>query len=294
MGGRPLTALTIIGFPIETVDHRVMTRMLRGGMDKMNEAGVAIVGGHSINDKEPKFGYAVTGLVSPSRIVTNSKARPGDVLVLTKPLGVGAISFAGQMGMASPSALAAAAASMTELNSAACEAMIEMGVEAAIDVTGFGLLGHLGEMAIQSGVTAEVYFDYVPILEEAADCIRRGAISGGVERNAEHSFSLVVCDADVTDEMTSLLYDPQTSGGLLICVPQEKAGALLASLADRGVDRAAAIGRILPASSARIHVRRQIPGFPLSTFRFQLPSREETTLDEHNTQCCCSGENFRQ
>jgi selenide,water dikinase len=144
MGGKPLTALSIIGFPIESLSHRVMTQMLRGGMDKMREAGVAVIGGHSINDKEPKFGYAVTGLVNPSKIITNDRAKPGDVLVLTKPLGVGVISFAGQMGLASASALAAAAESMTELNAAAGEVMVQMGIETATDVTGFGLLGHPG------------------------------------------------------------------------------------------------------------------------------------------------------
>ncbi len=284
MGGRPLTALSVVGFPIETVGSRAMTQMLRGGMDKMKEAGTAIVGGHSINDKEPKFGYAVTGLVNPSSIITNDKARPGDVLILTKPLGVGVISFAAQMGMASPSAVAAAAKSMTELNRAAAEAMIETGVEAATDVTGFGLLGHLGEMVTQSGVTAEVYFDQVPIFDEVMDYVGREIISGGVERNREHSARLVSTAEDVTEEMASVLYDPQTSGGLLIAVPAAKADALLALLAERGVARASVIGRITEKSEGRIVVKASAGG----ALAPSAPHKEETTLDDTPiTECCC-------
>ncbi|MCE5198005.1 MAG: selenide, water dikinase SelD [Armatimonadota bacterium] len=289
MGGEPLTALSVIGFPIETLSHRVMTQMLRGGMDKMTEAGVAIVGGHSINDKEPKFGYAVTGVVNPSRIITNAKARPGDLLVLTKPLGVGIISFAGQMGMASPSVLDAAASSMTELNKAAAEVMLKVGVEAATDVTGFGLLGHLGEMATQSGVTAEIYFDQVPVFDEVMDYVSRGVISGGVERNKEHSSKLVVADADITEEMACVLYDPQTSGGLLIAVPEDKVEALLNSLLDRGNRHACVIGRLLPESEARVLLKTTAFG----SFREQnlqdTGLREENTMDKIKTDgCCCS------
>jgi len=288
MGGKPLTALSIIGFPIETVSPRVMTQMLRGGLDKMREAGVAVVGGHSINDKEPKFGYAVTGIVNPSKIVTNDRARVGDVLVLTKPLGVGVISFAGQMGMASESALAAAAASMSELNKVSAEVMVDLGVNSATDVTGFGLLGHLGEMASQSGVTAEVYLDQVPVFEEVAEYIARGVISGGIERNTEHSSAIVSLEDEVTQEMACVLYDPQTSGGLLMSVASEKTEALVSRLIDRGVSRAAVIGRIVDESDGGIVVRRSsgdavAPG--------AADREDRMAIDEVTTEsCCCGGE----
>jgi len=295
MGGKPLTALSIIGFPIESLSHRVMTQMLRGGMDKMREAGVAVIGGHSINDKEPKFGYAVTGLVNPSKIITNDRAKPGDVLVLTKPLGVGVISFAGQMGLASASALAAAAESMTELNAAAGEVMVQMGIETATDVTGFGLLGHLGEMVTQSRVTAEVYFEEVPVLDEVMDLIARGVISGGVERNIEHSSKFVSADEDVTEEMQAVLYDPQTSGGLLIAVPEEKAESLVSRLASRGVAHASIIGRVLCKSEGRILIRRTVPAgrAAVMSSRAVTPDgatdniEEESKMEETTAESCC-------
>ncbi|MGC8861857.1 MAG: selenide, water dikinase SelD [Armatimonadota bacterium] len=287
MGGKPLTALSVIGFPIESVSHRVMTQMLRGGMEKMREAGVTVIGGHSINEREPKFGYAVTGLIHPSRIITNDRARPGDVLVLTKPLGVGVISFAGQIGMASSSALAAAADSMTQLNAAAADVMIEMGIETATDVTGFGLLGHLVEMVTQSRVTAEIWFDQVPVFDEVMDLIARGVIPGGIERNIEHSSRFVAADEDLTEEMMAVLYDPQTSGGLLIAVPEEKTGALVSELIKRGVRHTSVIGMVLHESDRRILVRRTATGEPVPTY---TRNTEDTRLDEVKSEaCCCAG-----
>lgn len=282
MGGKPMTALSIIGFPIETLSHRIMTQMLRGGMDKMSEAGVAIIGGHSINDKDPKFGYAVTGMVNPSKIVTNDKARPGDVLVLTKPLGVGIISFAGQMGKASDAALAAAAKSMTELNKIAAEIMIEMGVTTATDVTGFGLLGHLGEMAAQSGVTAEIYTDLVPVFDEILSYVAQGYISGGIERNSEYASRRVFVSSDVPPKIVHVLYDPQTSGGLLIAIPEENAAALVANLKSQGVSHATIIGKIVSQSEGRIILRTSAGAY--------IPAnRENDNMPEPNAKdCCCS------
>ncbi|MCX6344402.1 MAG: selenide, water dikinase SelD [Armatimonadetes bacterium] len=256
MGGTPLTALSIIGFPIETISHRVMTQMLRGGMDKMREASVVIIGGHSINDHEPKFGYAVTGIVNPSKITANNTAKPGDVLVLTKPLGVGIISFAGQLGAASESALNAAAASMIELNKVPAEVMMEIDVSSATDVTGFGLLGHLGEMVSQSSVSAEIWADSIPIFDEVLDYISRGMISGGVERNIEHSSQIVTVADDVSEAITYALYDPQTSGGMLMAVPEAKANALVSLLKERGVACAEIIGRITGKSQGEIIVKK--------------------------------------
>jgi selenide,water dikinase len=253
MGGRPLTALSIIGFPIEQLSPTIMTRIIRGGIDKMEEAGVAVIGGHSINDPELKFGFAVTGVIHPSKVITNAGAEPGDVLVLTKPLGVGAISFAQQLGKASTSALAAAGQSMASLNRSAAEAMMEVGAHAATDVTGFGLLGHLGEMVTQSGVTVELFADRVPVLAEALDYLAAGLISGGVERNRE-SASGIVDEEGVSEALSCAFYDPQTSGGLLIAVPEAKADALLKALQDRGVAHASVVGRVVGRGEGRIRL----------------------------------------
>ncbi len=284
MGGRPITALSVIGFPIETLSHRIMTQMLRGGMDKMREAGVAIIGGHSINDKDLKLGYAVTGVVDPSHIVTNAGARPGDVLILTKPLGVGIISFAAQMGKASDSALAAASRSMAQLNRVAAEVMVEFAAICATDVTGFGLLGHLGEMVAQSGVSAEIYFDRIPVFDEVMDLISRGFISGGIERNREESSGIV--DAD--DVATCVLCDPQTSGGLLMAVAQERSEALVAELRRRGASSASVIGRITGESDGRIIISRSSGGLG-SRISADVKLEVTTMSKTDGGSCCCSG-----
>jgi selenide,water dikinase len=252
MGGRPLSALAIIGFPIETLSPRLMTRILRGGLDKMHEAGVPIIGGHSINDLDVKYGFAVTGIIHPDRIVTNATARPGDVLVLTKPLGVGIVSFAAQLGEASPQAMAAIAASMTTLNKAAAEAMIQCGVTCATDITGFGLLGHLSEMVRQSEVTAEVWATEVPIFDEVLAYVRRGLISGAIERNREYASRYVGVESDVDEALAHVLYDPQTSGGLLMAVPPDRVEELLGR-----VESAVVIGRIVEPSEGIIIVTNE-------------------------------------
>ncbi len=187
MGGRPLTALSIIAFPVEALSLRVMNRLLQGGMDKMAEAGVSVIGGHSIKDKEIKFGFAVTGIVPPDRIVTNAAARPGDVLILTKPIGTGVIAFAAQLGRARPEWIEETGRSMSELNKTAAEVMIESGVRAATDVTGFGLVGHLGEIAVQSGVTVEVEAEAIPVFDGVLECLKNNMISGAAERNREYA-----------------------------------------------------------------------------------------------------------
>jgi len=256
MGGRPLTALSIVAFPIERLSPRIMNRMLQGGIDKLAEAETVVIGGHSIKDKEIKFGFAVTGLVHPGRIITNAKAAPGDVLILTKPIGTGIISFAAQLGRAKPEWVDAVGRSMAELNRAAAEVMIEAGVEAATDVTGFGLLGHLSEMAVQSGVTAEVWTEAVPLFEGVRESVKQEIISGAIERNSEHAAKYVDCDSDVARDLVPILHDPQTSGGLLMCVPVAKAGDVLRRLHAGGVSHAAAIGRITEKSDGRIVLRR--------------------------------------
>jgi selenide, water dikinase len=259
MGGKPLTALSIVAFPIEKLSPRIMNRMLQGGIDKLREAGVAVLGGHSIKDREIKFGFAVTGVVHPKKMTVNSKARPGDVLILTKPIGTGTLSFARQIGRAPADGLAEAERSMRELNRAAAEAMTAAGVTTATDITGFGLAGHLGEIAAQSGVEVEIYGDSIPVFTGVMDLIRHGIISGAVERNREYAARFVKRSKDAGEDLEALLYDPQTSGGLLIAVRKSKTAALLATLHKKGVARAAVIGRVARKGPAKIVLRRKAP-----------------------------------
>ena len=259
MGGQPLTALSIIAFPIERLSPRIMNKMLQGGIDKLREAGVAVLGGHSIKDKEIKFGFAVTGVVHPDRMTVNSKARPGDLLILTKPIGTGTLSFARQIGKAPAEGLADSERSMTELNRAAAEAMTAAGVTTATDITGFGLAGHLSEIAVQSGVELEVYGEAIPVFDGVMDLIRDGVVSGAVERNRDYASTYVKTQKGAGEDFETLLYDPQTSGGLLIAVRKSKAPALLAALKKRGVDRATVIGRVTRKGPGKILLRRKAP-----------------------------------
>lgn len=256
MGGHPVTALSIIGFPIHTLPHAAMAAILRGGMDVLAEAGAVLLGGHSINDEEVKFGFAVTGCVERERLTTNAGARPGDALVLTKPLGTGIVALAGQLGRASARALSASAASMSTLNRRAAEAMARHGVKACTDVTGFGFLGHLARMAIESRVTAEVWFGALPLLPEALDYAAAGMYSGANERNASFAATYARFDAAITEPEQALLYDAQTSGGLLMAVPADHADALLADLHAQGVQHAAIVGRVAAESDGRVRVLR--------------------------------------
>ncbi len=256
MGGKPLTALSIIAFPIEKLSHRVMNKMLQGGIEKLKEAGVALLGGHSIKDKEIKFGFAVTGTIDPTRIITNDKAEPGDVLILTKPIGTGILSFARQLRRAPEEGLREAERSMTELNKAAAEVMVKMGVRTATDVTGFGLAGHLSEIVCQSGVTAEVYAEKIPLFAGVLELVREGLVSGAIERNREYSAQFIQRAKDVGEDMETILYDPQTSGGLLMAIEEKKSKALLGELLRRGVGRAAVVGRITAKSKGKIRLKK--------------------------------------
>ena len=255
MGGKPLTALSIIGFPVETLSYKIMNKILQGGIDKMREAGVVVIGGHSLKDSEITFGFAVTGEVNPKRIITNNKARPGDVLVLTKPIGTGVIGFASQIGKASALHLNAVSKSMAELNRVSSEVMVEMGVTAATDVTGFGLAGHLSEIVIQSGVTAEVYVDCLPIFDGVLELIQEGVISGAIERNREYASQFVTVEDGVTEEMEHVFYDPQTSGGLLIAIRGERGEELVSRLKEKGIEHAAIIGKVISKSEGKIFLR---------------------------------------
>jgi selenide, water dikinase len=292
MGGKPLTALTVIGFPIHELSHRVMNKILKGGMDKMDEASVAVIGGHSINDNEIKCGFAVTGTINPKKIITNSNAKVSDVLILTKPVGVGVISFAAQLGKASDKSMAMISESMTALNRTASEIMIEFGANAATDVTGFGLLGHMSELVSESGVTVELYSDRVPIFYEALEHVRRQIISGAIERNREYAEQYVAAEEDVSEEIQYLFYDPQTSGGLLISAPEEKAAAMLARLHKAGIEQAAIIGKVTGKSRGKIVIRtedknRIAPSLAVEAVDSCCDLQAET--GQHPATCCDVG-----
>ncbi|HTB97046.1 MAG TPA: selenide, water dikinase SelD [Terracidiphilus sp.] len=244
MGGRPLTALAVVCYP-QDGDMEVMGQILRGGLAKMTEAGCTVVGGHSVRDAEMKFGYAVTGLIDPARVWTNCKAQAEDVLILTKAIGTGVITTALKQGKAKDGWVDGAVESMTTLNRAAAEALDRCSdVHAVTDVTGFGLMGHGREMAIGSGVALEIDTASVPKLAGALDAIRLGAVPAGLHANRDYAECLVsLGDASaVTDEVRLLMYDPQTSGGLLISVSAESADALLKELRGAGLP-AERIGR---------------------------------------------------
>lgn len=245
MGARPIFALNIVAFPVNDLPLEVMGRILKGGSDKAHEAGIHIVGGHSIEDKEPKYGLVVTGLVAPDKVVSNAGARPGDTLLLTKPIGTGIISTALKRGLAGESSVSEAIRVMSALNRAASEAMVECGVNACTDVTGFGLLGHLNEMLQASGVGAVVRQEDVPIIDGVRELAAQGVVPGGTRRNMDYANEFVVWPEGVTETEKLILCDAQTSGGLLISAPPERAQALLDTLKDKKGLKAAAIGEVV-------------------------------------------------
>lgn len=222
MGGRPVTALNIVAFPDGTMPASVLGEVLRGGVEKVEEAGAVIVGGHSIKDKELKYGLAVTGLVDPRRVVTNSGAQPGDVLYLTKPLGTGLITTAIKRNAVEAQLARLVTAQMGQLNRAAAEAMIAAGVRAATDVTGYGLLGHAFEMADGSAVTIRIYAERLPLMPEVLRLAEEKMVPGGANANREYLEARVAMGASVDRNVEVVLYDPQTSGGLLIAVPRDR------------------------------------------------------------------------
>lgn len=248
MGGRPLLALNIVCYPCHG-DLEVLSEILRGGAAKVAEAGALLVGGHTVQDEEPKYGLAVTGTVHPDRLVTNAGARPGDALILTKPLGTGIITTAIKGGLASPDLIEIACATMATLNRSAAEAMQEVGVHACTDITGFGLIGHALEMARASEVTLYLEADRVPLLPEVRELASAGCIPGGTFSNRVYFQPEVAVQKDLTEEEQLIFFDAQTSGGLLIAVPPERADALLRQLNQRGVGEAALIGEVKPLSA---------------------------------------------
>jgi selenide, water dikinase len=255
MGGRPLSALAMVCFP-ENGDLAILERILAGGLSKMVEANCTIVGGHSIRDDEMKFGYAVTGTIDPRRVLANSGARPGDKLILTKPLGTGVISTAIKRGKADQKWIATATDSMTRLNRAAAEIITQPEFQAhgMTDITGFGLVGHGREMATASNVSLRIDAPKIPLLPGALDCVRAGYIPGGLKANREFAECAVEFAASVPDELRTIAFDPQTAGGLLVSLDGDKAGAAVAALNEAGVF-AVDIGDVLPRSTPLIRIQ---------------------------------------
>lgn len=251
MGAKPLFALNIVAFPSKTLPLEVLEEILRGGAEKVREAGINIVGGHSIDDPEPKYGLVVTGIVHPNKVIANSTARAGDVLILTKPLGIGIITTAIKRGKASQSAIEKAVSVMAALNREAAEAMIEVGVSAATDITGFGLLGHLLEMIQGSGVGARIFLDRVPVIEEAWEYVRNEIVPGGTISNLEYVSNCVEWGEGIGNDAKLILSDAQTSGGMMISVPKEKEVLLLNALKDRNII-GAVIGEILEGKNITV------------------------------------------
>lgn len=254
MGGRPLFALNIVCFPSKQLPMSVLGQILKGGCDKAREAGIEIVGGHSVDDAEPKYGLVVTGIVNADRVLTNAGARPGDVLVLTKPLGSGILTTALKKGRLSEATTNRIVQIMVTLNRAAAEALEGVEVHALTDVTGFGLLGHLMEMLNAAGVGARLKAADVPTVDEVWSLAREGIYPGGAKRNLDRVESSVTWDVATPQESKIALADPQTSGGLLIAVAAADVDRLLGRLVDAGVPDAAVIGEITSDAAREIHV----------------------------------------
>lgn len=256
MGARPITAMNIVAFP-KDLPKEILREILRGGAEKATEAGVPIVGGHTIDDAEPKYGMAVTGIVHPGKQLTNAGAKAGDVLILTKPIGSGVITTAAKAERADGAVLQEAVRHMTTLNKAASEAAVEVGVNACTDITGFGLLGHLRGMAKASGVSARVRLSEVPLMRGAWELgVEQEIAPGGTFRNRGFVERDVTWGEGVHPKAFLILCDPQTSGGLLLAVPRAKAERLLKALRVRGVAHAAVVGEIADGRPGAIEVKR--------------------------------------
>lgn len=242
MGGKPLTAMNIVCFPINSLDISVLNDILRGGIDKMGEAKVTLVGGHTIDDAELKYGLSVTGIVHPKRLVTNSGARAGDKLILTKPLGTGIINTAVKAGVVDEKTVAKVTKCMATLNDKASVLMQEVGVHACTDITGFGFLGHTVQLAQNSRVGINIDIASIPFFPEAGEFAKQGLCPAGLHRNREFYSPCVKIASEVPSHTQDVLFDPQTSGGLLICLAPRKAELLLDRLRQAGVEEATIVG----------------------------------------------------
>jgi selenide,water dikinase len=255
MGGRPLAAMNLVAFPRKTLSLDVLEEILAGGLEKIHEAGALLVGGHSIEDDELKYGLSVTGVIHPDDVVRNSGARPGDRLVLTKPVGTGIVATAVKAELCPPEAEAEAVRWMTTLNAGASRAMQDVGVSACTDVTGFGLMGHALEVAVASRVTLEIRASDVPLIAGVLELAAQGMVPGGTHRNRSHGERSVSVEQGVDSPLVDCLFDAQTSGGLLIAVSPERTGRLHDELERRGVAHHE-VGRVVEPSDVGIRVRR--------------------------------------
>ena len=254
MGGVPKTAMNLVGFPLKKMDISILRQIIQGGLDKINEADVVLLGGHSVEDSEMKYGLSVTGFIHPQNVVTKKKLKSGDCLVLTKPLGTGVINTAIKRGVASESITKQISRMMAALNRAASEVMQQFSVHACTDITGFGLLGHLAEMVEDSGMALRLESSQIPILPEAIEYARMGMMPGGTLKNKEFRLGMIDFSPEVDPVIRDILFDPQTSGGLLICVKREQADALVSKLIDEGVAASKIIGEVISAPNEKIYV----------------------------------------
>jgi selenide,water dikinase len=253
MAGTPLTAMAITCFPKKGVDPTILTEIMRGGLETLNQYGVTLIGGHSVDNEQIMFGYSVTGVIDPAKVATNSGARPADVIILTKPIGTGIISTGIKWGKTSSEVAAQSVETMLTPGKYAAEAMREFGVKGATDITGFALLGHTWEMAYASKVTIEIDSARVPVLKGAMELAAQGMLTSGDKTNREYVGEDVNIQDSVSKDMRHLLFDPQTAGGMLIAIPQEQADQLLARLQEN-YPHAAVIGRVAARSSTSIVV----------------------------------------
>jgi selenide, water dikinase len=251
MAGTPITAMAITCFPKKGVDPAILSEIMRGGLETINKYGVTLIGGHSVDNEQIMFGYSVTGLIDPNKVATNSGARPGDVIILTKPIGTGVISTGIKKARAAESVIAGSVETMLTPGKYAAEAMREFGVKAATDVTGFALLGHTWEMACASKVTIEIDARAVPLLDGALELASQGMLTSGDKTNREYVGGDVQIDSSVDENLVKLLFDPQTAGGMLIAISEDKAEALLAAL-NKNYPHARIIGRVHPAAPTSI------------------------------------------
>ena len=254
-GAKPLTALNIICFPSEKMDISILHDILLGGLDTMNEADVLLVGGHSVDDREIKYGLSVTGIVHPDRVIRNRGARPGDRLILTKPLGTGIANTALKANMAPEALVEASIRTMAALNRAAAEAMMETpGVHACTDITGFGFLGHAAEMVEDGDVGFRIHASRVPLFQGIRDFVEMGILPAGLYRNRDFRMAMMDIRPECPPWIADVLFDPQTSGGLLIAVAAESAEALLSRIHNRGVPEAAVVGDVTEENKGKITV----------------------------------------
>lgn len=254
MGGVPKTAMNLVAFPLKDMDMSVLRQIIRGGLDKMSEAGVVLVGGHSVEDKELKYGLSVTGFIHPDRVLTKRNLQVGDRLILTKPLGTGIINTAIKGGLASKEITDTVTRLMATLNRDAAEIMANYPVHACTDITGFGFLGHISEMVVDSETGIRIHTDRIPILPQTLDYAGMGLVPAGAYKNREFYERHVDFAPGVDALIQDILFDPQTSGGLLICVGSDRAEDLLQALKQKGIHNAAIVGQVVPEPKERILV----------------------------------------